>query len=234
MSFNLKHWPIRNLFNNESFLIYKVALRNMLKIAYHFPCVYCNLADSYSYIIGHLSTQLSTVTQHNQITCMIIKITIATPFQAMKLQNQLSKIHSFPTRVLNLQKLIHIANQLAYIAILVRQLGIKSSRDEPILLFSDLFSFPAILFSLAYYAQYFARSCNILLKVQLYCQLLDNTYNTYLNSTNILLEYIDLFNPSDSMFCSVFCFHYAKPYIAGSHNLICDWIYKNRSKLHIW
>ena len=36
-------------------------------------------------------------------------------------------------------------------------------RDEPILLFSHLFFFSAILFFLAYYAQYFARSCNIFL-----------------------------------------------------------------------
>ena len=39
------------------------------------------------------------------------------------------------------------------------------SRDEPILLFSHLFFSLAILSSLAYYAQYFARSCNILLQV---------------------------------------------------------------------
>ena len=40
-----------------------------------------------------------------------------------------------------------------------------STRDAPILLFSHLFFFLAILFFLTYYAQYFARSFNILLKV---------------------------------------------------------------------
>ena len=56
-----------------------------------------------------------------------------------------------------------------------------TDRDEPILLSFSLIFLSSNSFFLAYYAQYFARSCNILLKGQLYCQLL------YSNITHIYI-----------------------------------------------